>query len=49
MRPEWVREIRDKCRSAGVPFLFKQWGGVNRDGGHILDGQVFAEYPEGLR
>src|SRR5262249_17669805 len=24
----WVREIRDRCVAAGVPFFFKQWGGV---------------------
>jgi protein gp37 len=24
----WVREIRDQCRAAEVPFLFKQWGGA---------------------
>lgn len=23
---DWVRSIRDQCASAGVPFLFKQWG-----------------------
>lgn len=26
MHPDWVREIRDQCESAGVAFLFKQWG-----------------------
>ena len=26
MHPDWVRSIRDQCASAGVPFLFKQWG-----------------------
>ena len=26
--PRWVRSIRDRCRRAGVPFFFKQWGGV---------------------
>jgi len=26
MYPEWVRSIRDQCKEAGVPFLFKQWG-----------------------
>lgn len=26
MHPQWVRDIRDQCTSAGVPFLFKQWG-----------------------
>lgn len=23
---QWVRDIRDQCGEAGVPFLFKQWG-----------------------
>jgi hypothetical protein len=27
MSPEWVREVRDQCRRAGVAFFFKQWGG----------------------
>lgn len=26
MRYEWARLIRDECRAARVPFLFKQWG-----------------------
>ena len=26
MHPDWVRDIRDRCGAAGVPFLFKQWG-----------------------
>ncbi len=26
MHPNWVREIRDTCMTAKVPFLFKQWG-----------------------
>jgi protein gp37 len=26
MHPEWARSIRDQCKAAGVPFLFKQWG-----------------------
>lgn len=26
MHPDWARSIRDQCRAAGVPFLFKQWG-----------------------
>ena len=26
MDPAWVREIRDGCKVAGVPFFFKQWG-----------------------
>lgn len=26
MHPKWARDLRDQCASAGVPFLFKQWG-----------------------
>lgn len=26
MRPDWARSLRDQCKAAGVPFLFKQWG-----------------------
>lgn len=26
MHPDWPRSLRDQCESAGVPFLFKQWG-----------------------
>jgi protein gp37 len=26
MQPAWARSLRDQCASAGVPFLFKQWG-----------------------
>ncbi len=34
MHPDWVRDIRDRCVAAGVPFFFKQWGawlGFGRD------------------
>jgi protein gp37 len=24
--PDWYRSVRDQCKAAGVPFLFKQWG-----------------------
>lgn len=26
MHPAWARDLRDQCKDAGVPFLFKQWG-----------------------
>ena len=26
MNPDWVRKIRDQARTAGVSFLYKQWG-----------------------
>jgi protein gp37 len=26
MHPDWARDLRNQCQTAGVPFLFKQWG-----------------------
>jgi protein gp37 len=26
MHPDWARDLRDQCQTAGVPFFFKQWG-----------------------
>lgn len=26
LHPDWARGLRDQCQTAGVPFLFKQWG-----------------------
>jgi protein gp37 len=26
MHPDWVRDLRDRCATAKVPFFFKQWG-----------------------
>ena len=47
MNPEWVRSIRDRCQSSGVPFFFKQWGGrTPKAGGNVLDGRQWLEYPE---
>jgi protein gp37 len=31
----WVREIRDRCVTAGVPFFFKQWGGRTPKAGAV--------------
>lgn len=42
----WVIEIRRRCRQAGVPFFFKQWGGVNKKKtGRQLDGRTYDEMP----
>jgi protein gp37 len=44
--PGWVREIRDNCLNAGVPFFFKQWGGVFKSRtGRVLDGRTWDEMP----
>lgn len=46
MDPGWVRPIRDRCVEAGIPFLFKQWGGRTRNaGGRVLDGRTWDEMP----
>ena len=46
MKPEWVRSIRDQCADAGVPFFFKQWGGVRKsETGRELDGAIWGEFP----
>lgn len=47
MEKEWVTDIRDKCLEAGVPFFFKQWGGVNKKmAGRELDGRTWDQFPE---
>ena len=46
MQPEWVTSIFRRCRTAGVPFFFKQWGGVRKDlTGRKLNGQTYDEMP----
>ena len=41
-----VRQIRDQCLAAGVPFFFKQWGGLTaKSGGRVLDGRTWDEEP----
>jgi protein gp37 len=47
MRSEWVISIREQCRAAGVPFFFKQWGGVRKGlNGRALEGRTFDEMPQ---
>ncbi|RSM77234.1 hypothetical protein DL991_21190 [Amycolatopsis sp. WAC 01375] len=44
--PEWVRNVRDRCRDHSVPFFFKQWGGLRpKSGGRTLDGRLWSEMP----
>lgn len=46
MQPDWARDIRDQCIDAGVPFHFKQWGGVfKKRNGRELDGRTWDEMP----
>jgi protein gp37 len=47
MDAAWVREVRDQCVPAGVPFFFKQWGGFRpTQRGRTLDGQLWDEFPQ---
>lgn len=46
MQAEWVREIRDQCAHAQIPFFFKQWGGTRKDiAGRKLDGKLWNGMP----
>jgi len=48
MEPGWVLSIKDQCKAHGVPFFFKQWGGVQkRSAGRLLQGRTFDEFPAG--
>jgi protein gp37 len=47
MLVEWVREVRDQCNSADIPFFFKQWGGLRpKSGGRLLDGREWSDWPK---
>jgi len=46
MQKDWVLSIRRQCYSAGVPFFFKQWGGVRKKSkGRELRGRTWDEFP----
>lgn len=47
MDERWVIQIRDRCLKYGVPFFFKQWGGVNKKrSGRLLEGSTWNQMPE---
>jgi protein gp37 len=49
IQPEWVREIRDQCLQAKVPFFFKQWGGtIKKRTGRLLDNRTWDDLPREL-
>jgi len=46
VREEWIKDIRDQCIDANVPFFFKQWGGVwKKRQGRELEGRTWDEMP----
>lgn len=46
MKEEWVLSIQEQCKAAGVPFFFKQWGGVHKkSAGRVLRGRTHDAFP----
>lgn len=46
MMGTWVRMTRNACDAAGVPFFFKQWGGLlKKKAGRLLDGRTHDDMP----
>jgi protein gp37 len=46
MKVKWVDEIKRQCRSDGVRFFFKQWGGTNKKAaGREYRGRTWDEFP----
>ncbi len=49
MEEAWVIKLRDQCQREGVPFFFKQWGGViKKKHGRMLEGRTWDELPEAI-
>jgi len=47
MEEAWVVQIRNQCAARGVPFFFKQWGGVQKSrAGRELEGRTWNEFPD---
>jgi protein gp37 len=47
IKEQWVADIRDQCQRAGIPFFFKQWGGVFKTRtGRQLQGRTWDEFPD---
>jgi len=47
MEKEWVVGLFRQCRKQGVPFFFKQWGGVRKhETGRMLNGRTYDELPK---
>ncbi len=50
MQLEWVTKIQRQCKTAKVPFFFKQWGGVQKSkAGRELNGRTYDETPRVIR
>lgn len=50
MKRDWIVSIQHQCRREGVPFFFKQWGGVRKsENGRSLFGRTYDEFPRIIR
>ncbi len=50
MDKQWVIDVKRQCQAAGVPFFFKQWGGVRKKrNGRTLEGCTWDEMPTATR
>ena len=50
LKREWIVSIQRQCRREGVPFFFKQWGGVRKsENGRSLFGRTYDEFPPVIR
>ena len=50
IQPDWVESVQKQCQAAGVPFFFKQWGGIRKSKtGRSLHGRTFDEFPTIVR
>jgi protein gp37 len=46
MKREWVLAVLKQCRAEGIPFFFKQWGGIRKAAaGRRLIGRLYNELP----
>lgn len=46
LEKEWVTSIQQQCHCQGIPFFFKQWGGIQKSKtGRLLDGKTYDEMP----
>jgi protein gp37 len=46
MKKDWAIDIKNQCKSACIPFFFKQWGGVRRKhSGRMLQGRTWDQMP----
>lgn len=46
MAQAWVKDLRDQCLAAHIPFFFKQWGGTRKkSAGRLLEGRQWNQMP----